>query len=86
MKQAGRPPRKDKNNKLMPAAEKGTKPGEMRKTYIIKKEDHDKICALAYYERKFVKDIIGEAIDGLMRKYDPEKLKILMQFHEQSKL
>ena len=85
MKQVGRPPRKDKDNRSAASAEKGTKPGEIRKTYIVKTGDHEKICALAFYERKLVKDIIGEAIDGLMKKYDHEKLQILMQFHEASK-
>ena len=67
--QYGRPSRKDKDNKTAPSAEKGTKPGEMRKTYLVEIEAADQIEAVAYWDRKSVKEVVGEAFASYLERY-----------------
>ena len=69
---AGRPKRKDKNNEAAPSAEKGTMPGDKRKTYIVKSETADKIDAIAYWDRQTVKDIVDDAFNIKIDKYEKE--------------
>lgn len=67
---AGRPKREDKDNASAPSAEKGTKPGEMRKTYLVSKQLDDKINAIAYWERKTVKEVVNEALSNYVAGYE----------------
>jgi hypothetical protein len=66
----GRPKRTDKNNEEAPSAEKGTKPGEMRKTYLVSIELDDKINAIAYWDRKTVKEVVNEALSNYVAVYE----------------
>jgi hypothetical protein len=66
----GRPKREDKDNANAPSAEKGTKPGEMRKTYLVSKQLDDKINAIAYWDRKTVKQIINDALSNYVAGYE----------------
>lgn len=68
-KSAGRPPRKDKDNKNAPAAEKGTKPGEMRKTYLVRMDTAEDLEAIAYWERETIKDVINKALSAYVNEY-----------------
>ncbi len=70
---AGRPKRSDKDNEKVSSAERGTKPGEARKTYIVSIEAAEKIDALAYWERKTVREVIGEAIGNYIAAYEKKK-------------
>lgn len=58
----GRPRRKDKDNTKARSAEKGTKPGEMRKTYLVKIGTADKLERIAYWDRRKVKDVVNDAL------------------------
>lgn len=68
----GRPPRKDKDNKAAPAAERGTKPGEMRKTVLVNIEKYRQLTLIAYHERIKEKEVLDEAITAYIEKYIKE--------------
>lgn len=63
----GRPP---SGKKPTTAAEIGTKPGDTRKTYIVSIEQADKIDAIAYWDRQTVKEVVGEAFDDRITKFE----------------
>ena len=69
-KSPGRPSRTDKDNKAAASAEKGTKPGDKRKTYIVQSELADKIDAIAYWDRVSIKDVVNEAFTNKVNTYE----------------
>jgi hypothetical protein len=69
-KSAGRPKRVDKDNKSAPSAEKGTKPGERRKTYIIASDIADKIDGIAYWDRAPIKGVVKDAFVDYIKKWE----------------
>lgn len=60
----GRPRRADKDNTKVPAAERGTKPGEARKTYLVNIEQAAELDRIAYMQRKKVKECLAEALQA----------------------
>lgn len=42
----------------------------VRATFIVEEEQLDKVKALAYWERKQIKDVVGEALEEYIRKYE----------------
>ena len=48
----------------------GTKDGETRATFIVNEGLHEKIKAIAYWEREQIKDIINEALSGYVSQYE----------------
>jgi len=66
----GRPARTDKNNKTASSAERGTKPGEKLKTYLVNIDLADKLEAIAYWDRKTTKEVIGEAMAMYVGSYE----------------
>lgn len=72
----GRPPRTDKDNKSAPSGERGTKPGDKRKTYIVNSELADKIDAIAYWDRTTVKEVVNEAFTDKVTMYEKKNGKI----------
>ena len=68
----GRPPRKDKDNTQVPSIEKGTKPGEKRKTYIVNAAIADKVDAIAYWDRNSIKDVVNTAFTDHVSKWEKE--------------
>ena len=69
-KKPGRPSRTDKNNTLASSAEKGTIPGDKRKTYIVKAEHADKIDAIAYWQQTTVKEVVSDAFAAKITKFE----------------
>jgi hypothetical protein len=69
MNRKGRKPRPDKDNKNASAAEKGTKPGEMRKTYLVAIDTAADLEAIAYWERETIKDVVNRALSDYIREY-----------------
>jgi hypothetical protein len=65
----GRKPRQDKDNKKASSAERGTKPGEMRKTYLVSIDVADDLEAIAYWERETIKDVINQALSNYIKEY-----------------
>jgi hypothetical protein len=66
----GRPPRLDKVNKFASAAEKGTMPGETRKTYLVNIGLAEKIEAIAKYKYTTVKETMREAMAEYIARYE----------------
>lgn len=64
----GRPRRADKDNTKVSAAERGTKPGETRKTYVVKIEHATALEQIAYWHRKKVKECMAEALQAYIEK------------------
>ncbi len=46
----------------------GTKPGETRATFIINEDTLEDLKALAWYERKTIKQVLNEALEGHFKK------------------
>lgn len=66
----GRPKREDKDNSAVPAAERGTKPGEQRKSYIVNMSLADKVAGIAYWDRLSIKDAVNEAFELYVSKWE----------------
>jgi hypothetical protein len=64
----GRPRTNFKENNT--GTQKGTKPGEERATIILKQETIATLKAIAYWERRLVKDIYDEALAAYIEKYE----------------
>lgn len=64
-----RPKRTDKDNDLASSAEKHTKPGEMRKTYVLKSDHVEDVRRIAYWDRKELKEVVSEALEAYFRAY-----------------
>lgn len=67
-KQRGRPRTNFKENNT--GTQKGTKPGEERVTAILKQETIAALKAIAYWERRLIKDIYEEALTAYIEKYE----------------
>lgn len=65
---AGRPVTQTKE--VENESERGTLPGEIRATYIVRKDQVEKIKRLAYWESVKYKDIVIQAIDDLLTRYE----------------
>lgn len=52
------------------ASEEGTKEDETRATFIVRKDILEKLKAIAYWERKLIKDVIAEALLDVVAKYE----------------
>ncbi len=50
------------------SSQEGLKEGWTRATFILKKEHLEKIKAVAYWDRKKVKQVIDEALEGYFRR------------------
>lgn len=66
----GRPKRKDKDNATASAAEKGTLPGEMRRTYLVGKEQAEMLDRIAYWQRTTIKEVVAAAFQSYIKAYE----------------
>lgn len=66
----GRPRRNDKDNANASAAERGTKPGEMRKTYLVNIDHAEKLDRIAYWNRISIKDAVATALQAYVNDYE----------------
>ena len=66
----GRPQTSTKKITQGNTPEDGTREGERRITYILKKELIEQIENLAYWERRMIKEIVGEALGDYVAKYE----------------
>jgi len=64
----GRP--KTSNKVVTSSSEEGTKEEETRATFIVRKDVLEKLKAIAYWERKLIKDIVAEALLDVIAKYE----------------
>src|SRR4051812_36131401 len=56
-------------NKTQSSVKKGLKRGETRKTYIINEDLAEQLDAVAFWERKNIKDVANEAIRKYINEY-----------------
>lgn len=57
-------------------AEEGTLPGEIRATFILGKDLLSKVKALAYWERKKIKDVVITALSEHVSRYEKKNGEI----------
>jgi len=65
--------------------QEGTYEGDVRATFIIKENKLELLKALAYWERKKIKDLLDESIDSLLQAKDPELLKKAIEEYNKTK-
>ena len=65
--------------------QEGTYEGDVRATFIIKENKLELLKALAYWERKKIKDLLDESIDSLLKTKDPEHLKKVIEEYNKIK-
>lgn len=71
-KQRGHFKRTDKDNTTVPSAERYTKPGDKRKTYIVNIELADKMDEIAYVDRTTLKSVVNDAFTNHVDKWEKE--------------
>ncbi len=64
----GRPVTQTKENNT--GVREGTKEGELRATFIVKEKLLEKLKAIAYWDRKLIKDVIASALEETIDKYE----------------
>lgn len=64
----GRPVTQTKE--ITKTSQEGTKENETRATFIINEEILDKLKAIAYWDRKLIKEVINEALINYIDKYE----------------
>jgi hypothetical protein len=65
----GRP--KTSTRKLNSSSQEGTKENETRATFIINEEILDKLKAIAYWDRKLIKEVVNTALQEYLDKKKP---------------
>lgn len=50
----------------------GTRAGEARATFIVNEATHEKIKAIAYWERLQIKEVIDEALSSYVNQYEKQ--------------
>jgi len=64
----GRP--KTQFKEITKTSQEGTKENETRATFIINEELLDKLKAIAYWDRKLIKDVVNTALQETVAKYE----------------
>ena len=59
---------------------KGTKEGESRATFIVSKDDLERIKALAWANRKTIKEVLGDALNTYFQSKTPKINKALKAY------
>jgi len=64
----GRPVTQTKE--ITKSSQEGTKENETRATFIVNEELLEKLKAVAYWERRLIKDVIASALEETVAKYE----------------
>jgi len=67
-RRVGRP--KTQLKVITKTSEEGTKEGEIRATFILKKSQLEKLKALALFEHDLIKDFLERSLDEIIEKYE----------------
>jgi len=59
--------RETPKREIIKTSQKGCKPGETRATFIINEDTLENLKALAWYERKTIKQVLNEALQGYIK-------------------
>ena len=70
----GRP--KTQFKKITKSSQEGTKANETRATFIVNEEVLEKLKGIAYWDRKLIKEVIHEALQEAINKYEKKNGKI----------
>jgi len=60
------------NHKTTSTSQQGLKDGLTRMTFIISQEKQDKLKYISFYERMSIRQILDEAIDDYINKYEAQ--------------
>jgi prepilin signal peptidase PulO-like enzyme (type II secretory pathway) len=66
----GRPVTQTKE--ITKSSQEGTKENETRATFIVNEELLEKLKAVAYWERRMIKEVIASALEETVAKYEKE--------------
>lgn len=64
----GRP--KTSTRVVTKSSQEGTKEKETRATFIVKEDLLDKLKAIAYWDRKLIKEVVNTALQDIVDKYE----------------
>lgn len=64
----GRP--KTSTREITKSSQEGTKEKETRATFIVNEELLDKLKAIAYWDRKLIKEVVDTALQDAVAKYE----------------
>lgn len=64
----GRP--KTSTKEITKSSQEGTKEKETRATFIVNEELLDKLKAIAYWDRKLIKEVVDTALQDAVSKYE----------------
>jgi hypothetical protein len=70
----GRP--KTQFKKITKSSQEGTKENETRATFIVNEELLDKLKALAYWDRKLIKEVVNTALQDAIDKHEKKSGEI----------
>ena len=70
----GRPVTQTKE--ITKSSQEGTKENETRATFIVNEELLDKLKAIAYWDRVMIKEVINNALEDAVAKYEKKAGKI----------
>ena len=71
--QTGKPKRgrpKTSTREITKSSQEGTKEKETRATFIVNEDLLDKLKAIAYWDRKLIKEVINTALEEAVSKYE----------------
>ena len=77
-KPVGRPKHQDKDNSTAASKDAGTKPGEMRKTYVVSTDLVNKIEAISFWDRKSLKEVVNDALTQYVFKWEQDNGSVKM--------
>lgn len=55
------------------STQQGTRAGEARATFIVNEATHEKIKAIAYWERLQIKEVIDQALSDYVNQYEQQR-------------
>lgn len=70
----GRP--RENFKEITKSSQEGTKPNETRATFIVREDLLDKLKAVAYWDRRLIKDLVNEALQEAIDKYEAKNGEI----------
>ncbi|MFZ1323452.1 MAG: hypothetical protein WAT71_18020 [Ignavibacteria bacterium] len=73
-----------KRKEITKTTQEGTYEGDIRATFIVKENRLEILKALAYWERKKLKDLLDEALLNLIESRDPEQIKKVIEEYKKS--
>ena len=65
--------KKTVNREITKSSQEGTREGETRATFIVKEDLLENLKGISYWERRMIKEVIGEALGDYVARYEKEK-------------